>query len=1081
MAGTIGRITAALTSIHNENAVSLANLNFDFTLVKLEAPREYNGLGANISKLRKVEAEEGVLHKTARKLGALFKEILPPAEDLFRAYGTRVSEISAMPSINPQQKQGIFASHAGVDTASIWAAATSGTSAISAHLLGCMLARMFTGPEAISVWVEIVQRQKESISARYGDRLYAQEYQSDCIAALQEISRAELSNWDASARAWLQSADEAKALQQKQTMLILDNASIPVNNEPDTYASVMKAWTAALEAMNNLVRGMPQTVQDGAALLAISSWHLYPDMVIYGGPVVEVKQKDPTFRATALLTLGLQHLRDDKKSVYWSLPLACLQYYGYPIHTSRSAGSETARITYHQFAYILIGCLFVSWEDFSRTNEEGLKWLQRLRCIIKRNEEEGSPRNSLYPMWLDYLLNAANDLGDCDDLERNAAYQLMNLGRRRPTFLYASAQTPPPLFSLSQIPILLSVLKNRQRIELLRECCYDMKIDGSSLIIAYPAFEEEQGGDEDENVVLNYASVMPVPQQSSKRTHDGGTKLSQTSDARHRRWITLSYNQMQVCYRRSDEFNNIPKTRISLKRQEEAERIYLQEIDEEIPGAFIAPPSPERQERLSEITELTILIQIAQRRKAIEDLGEDCLPVMRWTIDPQHGFHDEGLIFSLELDFLTACDDILSRCKSAYQNAVAVCKKFFAGTPKFAALYLIYHPEVGHRKARGSEVHLTLSIHRLQEFFLSEHFCTTNLHDHFSNPTSVAAQEELRCLKACAAMADIYKLLPGATISTLIVGQSLQDAKWIPKSVYGRPLRSHPELAVSSSNHLTLPQSFACVAMFESGTCNFDPSYLSEAFAMSSGNSLYVAAALLCDPYDQPRATELRRVVGNIGRSGITFLISPPEVKTRKPDPEKWMSINHRVFDGSLEDHFQDTSMHLSFTRYEIPLLTESDPRHIIDRSAVLVEGLISVFEGGCWVAEVDVLKAVRESVSRCDRWSSGHDHHNQTSVYCNDGQSPRRTSFASYTEASSIRSELAATSIENWDELIEAPSIGHIAIRAHKNWLARLAATAMCAKHGFISLILPENPCWICCADMLASSSSGVRTALIC
>ena len=128
---------------------------------------------------------------------------------------------------------------------------------------------------------------------------------------------------------------------------------------------------------------------------------------------------------------------------------------------------------------------------------------------------------------------------------------------------------------------------------------------------------------------------------------------------------------------------------------------------------------------------------------------------------------------------------------------------------------------------------------------------------------------------------------------------------------------------------------------------------------MSSGNSLYVAAALLCDPYDEPQATELRRVVGNIGRSGITFLISPPEVKTRKPDPEKWMLINHRVFDGNLEDHFQETSMHLSFTQYEIPLLTESDPRHIIDRSAVLVESLISVFEGGTWVAEVDVLKAV--------------------------------------------------------------------------------------------------------------------------
>ena len=94
-------------------------------------------------------------------------------------------------------------------------------------------------------------------------------------------------------------------------MLIIDNASIPVNNEPDTYTGVIKAWMAALAAMNNLARGMPQVVQDRAALLAISSWHLYPDIVLYGGPVVEVKQKDSMFKISDLLTFGLPHFRDE--------------------------------------------------------------------------------------------------------------------------------------------------------------------------------------------------------------------------------------------------------------------------------------------------------------------------------------------------------------------------------------------------------------------------------------------------------------------------------------------------------------------------------------------------------------------------------------------------------------------------------------------------------------------------------------------------------------------------------------------------------------------------------------------------
>jgi hypothetical protein len=112
-------------------------------------------------------------------------------------------------------------------------------------------------------------------------------------------------------------------------------------------------------------------------------------------------------------------------------------------------------------------------------------------------------------------------------------------------------------------------------------------------------------------------------------------------------------------------------------------------------------------------------------------------------------------------------------------------------------------------------------------------------------------------------MNEIYKLLPGATISTLVVGQSLSQVKWVPDRL-------------DIPSNFTLSHAFACVAIFDSGTCNLDPGSLSEVFAMSSGNSLYVAGALLCDPYEQPNSTELRRVVGNTGRSGITFLISPP-------------------------------------------------------------------------------------------------------------------------------------------------------------------------------------------------------------
>lgn len=350
-----------MATVQNENTIALVNNNIDFTLFKAEVPVEFTGLGETISHRRRLDAEEGPLHRTARKLGALFEGYLPVTEELFKAYGTRVSEISSMPAINPRDgfaNGSMFASHIGAETTSIWAAATSGSAAIAVHLLGCMLARMFQGPEAISIWVELVKKQKETIRNKQGSGLYCHEQLPSRSAAQQDMTRAELSSWDASARAWLQSADQAKLLQHKQTMLILENASVPVNSEHDTYTSVMKAWAAALEAMNNLVKGVSQRVQDGAALLAISSWHLYPDMGVFGTSCVKVVQNDPLFTRTALLTLGLQHVREHTKSVYWSLPLAYLRYYGHPVKTSKTVGRENSRVTYKEFAYIILGCLF---------------------------------------------------------------------------------------------------------------------------------------------------------------------------------------------------------------------------------------------------------------------------------------------------------------------------------------------------------------------------------------------------------------------------------------------------------------------------------------------------------------------------------------------------------------------------------------------------------------------------------------------------------------------------------------------------------------------------------------------------
>lgn len=90
----ISKVAASLVSATNENNFGLANINIDFSLIKVEAPVEYQGLRSTLSRRRIENAEQGPQHRTARRLGALFEQLLPPIKTLAEAYGPRASEIA---------------------------------------------------------------------------------------------------------------------------------------------------------------------------------------------------------------------------------------------------------------------------------------------------------------------------------------------------------------------------------------------------------------------------------------------------------------------------------------------------------------------------------------------------------------------------------------------------------------------------------------------------------------------------------------------------------------------------------------------------------------------------------------------------------------------------------------------------------------------------------------------------------------------------------------------------------------------------------------------------------------------------
>lgn len=198
---SFGQLTNAFLKSSQETTIGLANINFDFAILKYDAPTEYRGLGEALSKRRRETAEDGPLHITARKLGALFQGAMPKVPHLIQTYGLRASEIAKSPELNPDAsaRHGIFADHVGPDGSTIWAAATSGGETITVHLLACMLARIWSREEAVSIWHELVESRKLHLQEDIAGSTTGFSV-ADLTASRIDITRSQLDAWDASAR-----------------------------------------------------------------------------------------------------------------------------------------------------------------------------------------------------------------------------------------------------------------------------------------------------------------------------------------------------------------------------------------------------------------------------------------------------------------------------------------------------------------------------------------------------------------------------------------------------------------------------------------------------------------------------------------------------------------------------------------------------------------------------------------------------------------------------------------------------------------------------------------------------------------
>jgi hypothetical protein len=845
-------------------------------------------------------------------------------------------------------------------------------------------------------------------------------------------------------------ADSAKKRQQTQLELLIGNTSLAISGNTGTYKSVINAWKLALQVVEKLVTGEPQSIQDGAVILGLKSWHLFPDIFALRAGQNKIQLHDSLLPQSAIITLGISSCSPDSEgSVFWSLPLSYVRYYGNPIPSLANIGESTTRLLLPEFFQVVLGSVFSGWGEHSRDIQKASEFVFHLGEFITSSKSAlvKAPRS-----WVELLAEAAESYLSAERSDKEYIQSLILRGRRRyKHFLADPAEHQAPFFGITRVTTLLSLITDSEkRVAALR-------LIAKKLLKARP-----------DALLIRYARKLPETQRIE-------THFAAAVD-----YTTSSNHQSSTQTLTRDPF---------LKEDE-------MDLEPPEPNKWdgFAPPEGHEWEYA------TALKSGHNARKRKVEPSLDLSGYIRWrnpaTLNNTSQPNEEPLV-NLEasseryesldgIDVLPHSPNSFKWCatvsyttstrQSKEQSDIFEC---ILGDPKEAAIFR----KVGWDVNGSDGVDVDLLVTALKLRWVDYHRLVGHLEDIGERLSLVkepsATPHFARNLRALAAAADAYKLMPDATIATSMFSKPLRDALWFPNTgqsstptkkkkdpepslaftsplptgtidprfLFQEPERKEEEAVQQSearlftdlkSYRLTRAQTFACIAMFENRNVNIDPRILNQVMALSTGNSIYVAMPLICDPFDSPSGHEIKRIVGNISKPGISLMIPPIQPKVKITGEDIWTQINHNNFDGKLDNCFQYTSMHLSFTRYKLPASVASHGDQAVE--ANFIETLVSVFDRQKWVADLDVLKAVEEGLLRFNTL-------------------PRCRHKVSLTKP-----RFPLISIDTWEEFLDRPSAPSV-FRAHKNWLARLAGAVLNAQRGFKTIVLDDKSdvCWAC------------------
>lgn len=537
---SIPNISGSIAAANNQNIAGLVNINLDVSLVRCTPPVEFSSIGPALSLHRRKEAEDGQQHRLACRLGFLFNDIIPKTPRLITAFGTRVSDILRRPGVNPQgtDEDGPFRDFVGADGTSIWAAATSNLASLSVYLLACLLARAWDPKDATAIWVELVHDRQRQVQAQLEQNSIVNPYTH--MAAMQDFDRSELARWDASARSWLRRADQCTVFQHTQFKLVIDNIRLPFLDSGTTFDKVTQAWIRSMEVLETLLGNEPQVAFDRSVLLAISSWHLYPNLLVFQEEATNVSFSDDLLPALGVLSLGFEYsarsrdLRNGEAqdsglgmATRWSLALSHLRYYGSPVQV-RSDENQGERATIDDLWLVILGAILGQWRVSISNLEVSVQWFQKIGDLLQPNEES----EKIALSWLSNLCRAAATILNQQHTNQQDRMRFVRFGWRKDTKLLGYQKVlRPPFFGLCNPDVLVSLEKKDAMeigLEFFRRVSQRLNLAPEDAIVCISKF------DEDLNETYEWATISPVQAglDGPSQLDEDGSKL-----LRNARWI----------------------------------------------------------------------------------------------------------------------------------------------------------------------------------------------------------------------------------------------------------------------------------------------------------------------------------------------------------------------------------------------------------------------------------------------------------------------------------------------------------------------------------------------------------------